>query len=238
MKKTFSKIVACFFVIGVLFVSTPFLINTKADTINNYQLINSYKTGNLTLNDGYIKFQFFEYYDFENQVLRIKARVLSDSAYSEDYSNINLILYRYTSSELIWDYANRVSFNDYVYSSGQDFFDLDIYYSSSIDHLFKFQFIYDLTEDDNDIHYNETFNLGFPVNLIIGSDYGYSLGYQDGQTDTITNTDPTTIISRFGQGINSILSIPIFGQLTLGTLIFIPLSMAVLLLLLKIWRRN
>lgn len=221
MKKTLSKIVSCFFVVGVLFASTPFFIKTKADSgitpvdldINEYWHLNA----NIVNDNFYISIVPFDDYDINTPVIYILIPPTDNLSYNDSLSNV----IEYDSFNLYWNQGL------YMWQGQYDLSDL-----ISNEYISYIQFMF---ASDMSYIYNQIFTIGFYKNI---NSYVYAQGYQAGQRDTINNTDPVSFISAFGDGINQILSIKIFGQVSLGTLVFIPLSMAVLLLLLKIWRRN
>lgn len=75
-----------------------------------------------------------------------------------------------------------------------------------------------------------------------GYQTGYTNGYQAGVDDTMSGSSGVSpvlaLLTSLAAPINSIMSIRLAPNITIGTLIFIPLFFAALGLVLWIWRRN
>lgn len=66
---------------------------------------------------------------------------------------------------------------------------------------------------------------------------GYANGYNQGTADGNTAFAPLRYIAMAGSGVAQILDTPIFGSITLGTLILIPLAVTIIGVIIKILRK-
>ena len=96
----------------------------------------------------------------------------------------------------------------------------------------------------------QTYNLQVAINKALesGQQNGYNLGFKDGKAegydlglrsnDNLVNGGFWTFFSGMITNISSIFNVELFGGITIGTLILIPLLFTILLLILKLVRGN
>lgn len=95
-------------------------------------------------------------------------------------------------------------------------------------------------EQETALNYSKGYQAG--LQQTEGYQTGYTNGYQAGVDDTMSGSSGVSpvlsLLTSLAAPINSIMSIRLAPNITIGTLIFIPLFFAALGLVLWIWRRN
>lgn len=95
-------------------------------------------------------------------------------------------------------------------------------------------------EQQTALNYSKGYQAG--LEQTEGYQTGYTNGYQAGVDDTMSGSSGVSpvlaLLTSLAAPINSIMSIRLAPNITIGTLIFIPLFFAALGLVLWIWRRN
>lgn len=219
-------------------------INSSSNTIK--AVINS--DGSITysnINQYYIYFNMEKEFEYGKRY-NIKFDICLPSNSDELTLNFQYVIEPGGVNNELCDIEQYYNFDFTFYYGEQDATSVKFYLYSSdaaMDSLtIKNLVIYEQT--DLETNYNAGYEKGLVDGRLEGAELGYDRGYNDGvsygsqHSTDLTSSSFWSWFSTMFTNIGSLFNVELFGGITIGTLILIPLLLSILLFILKLVRGN
>lgn len=186
-------------------------------------------------NSSFYMSSIYDIYTCKSYIYMTNDNQLVNCFQFKDY-NDNILLSMFMFFET--DYAYTVSANERIYQPTVSFSYLDAFnkyydigYESGEETGYNNGFNYGYS-----VGYDDGFNNGYDSGYDIGNQDGYNIGYNsgfsDGEQSVLINSPFKVVV----QGINDLLSIEILPNFKLGILIYFSIGLALVLMLVKVFK--